>query len=902
VKASGATFRVQHLFSAVAPLVIGREERETADHPGRWPGLGKPAGPWPEDPDAQLVGNEHLKNCTTFMGEGRSNRMSCEPSSAPETFLPQFGLSAFRPGQREVIDAVLEGSDCLCIMPTGGGKSLCYQLPSLMRSGVTLVVSPLIALMKDQVDALTRLNLRADYINSALSGSEQSARLAHLQSGELDLLYVAPERFRSPRFLEVVRNVPIQLLAVDEAHCISEWGHDFRPDYARLGGFRQRLGNPQTIALTATATEDVRADVIQQLQLHNPRTFVAGFARPNLHYESLDCSSKRDKNNELQRFVSSVEGSGIIYAATRKACQEIAELVRDGQLRRVAVYHAGMQMDDRRIVQDRFMNGDDQIVVATNAFGMGIDKADVRFVVHFHLPGSLEAYYQEAGRAGRDGMPARCLLLYAAADRYIQEFFIDSAFPPRKIIRQVYEYLRQMPEDLLELTQEEVKSTLALTIGTEGVGTCERLLEKCGVLERLEPNRNMAAVRIESDLPTLVDLLSRQAASQRSVLRELEHRVGDRRGELVYFHPHDLSRSLQMPLSAVNRALRELNRLSAVTYVPPFRGRALRIVRRDLDFNQLSIDFEELENRREANRRKLQRVVDYATSRHCRQGLLLAYFGDRSNPACGHCDNCDRGAPAPSHAASAVCADEDPLRLVVLQTLSGVARTHGRFGRQMIAAMLCGSRSAKVLKWKLDELSTFGLLDHLKQNEVGELMDSLIEAQLLEKSDVDRFRPVVRVTSLGWDVMRGHQPLEPPMLSQTLLAKIRRRYKPPARNRQPDKRSSFETSRATTGDRPEYYWSWRLVHDGYPLEDCVEIRGMELPQVLEDLVAAVEDGYPLPSDRVLDADAVKQLAPLVDGRPHPDPTSVAIQLPDSVTELHVRLYLACRAAELSEPD
>ena len=354
-----------------------------------------------------------------------------EQTKAAEAFLSRFGLTSFRPGQREVIQAVLEGHDCLCIMPTGGGKSLCFQLPSLMRPGVTLVVSPLIALMKDQVDALTRLGVRAGYINSALSAAEQAERLRELETGQLDLLYVAPERFRSPRFLEVVRRIGVQLLAVDEAHCISEWGHDFRHDYARLGLFRQRLGNPQTMALTATATHDVRADVIVQLQLREPRTFVAGFARPNLHYESQVCAGLLDKRAALEQLLQEVPGCGIIYAATRKACEQVAEELRTSQRRQVAVYHAGMQMDDRRTVQERFMAGEVQIVVATNAFGMGIDKADVRFVVHYHIPGSLEAYYQEAGRAGRDGLVSRCLLLFAHADRYIQEFFIDSAFPAR---------------------------------------------------------------------------------------------------------------------------------------------------------------------------------------------------------------------------------------------------------------------------------------------------------------------------------------------------------------------------------------------------------------------------------------------------------------------------------------
>ncbi len=750
-----------------------------------------------------------------------------------------------------MIQAVLDGQDCLCIMPTGGGKSLCFQLPSLMRPGVTLVVSPLIALMKDQVDALTRLGIRAGYINSALSAAEQAARLGQLEAGQLDLLYVAPERFRSPRFLEAVRHTGVQLLAVDEAHCISEWGHDFRHDYARLGQFRQRLGNPQTMALTATATHDVRADVILQLQLRDPLTFVAGFARPNLHYESQTCAGLREKQAALERLLAQVPGCGIIYGATRKACEQVADDLRTGQRRSVAVYHAGMQMEDRRTVQERFMAGDVQIVVATNAFGMGIDKADVRFVVHYHIPGSLEAYYQEAGRAGRDGLASRCLLLYASADRNIQEFFIDSAFPPRETIQQVYDYLRQFSDDLLELTQDDIKSALGLSIGTEGIGTCERLLEKCGVLERLEPDRNMAAFRIESELPTLVDLLPRQAAAQRTVLRALEQRVGERRYELVYFHPHEFAEAVDMPLTAVHRALRELNRLAAVTYVPPFRGRALCLLRRDQPFEQLQIDFEALQQRRDANRQKLERVVAFANSHRCRQELLLEYFGDSSGRSCGHCDNCDRYGSATSADVSAV--DSDELHTVVVKLLSGVARAKGRFGRQLIAAMLCGSQSAKVRKWKLDQLSTFGVLRELKQDEVGELLNMLVDEKLLTQSDVDRYRPVVQLTPAGWEVLRGERRADGLRFPADLAARLQRRSAPSAR-RKPTRREPLSPespadsppaappTATTAAPQPEYFWTWRLLADGYSLRECAAIRRLESAAVVDHLRQAARAG------------------------------------------------------------
>ncbi len=446
--------------------------------------------------------------------------------TAPESYLPQFGLTSFRHGQKEVISTVLAGQDCLCVMPTGGGKSLCYQLPAVAGNGLTLVVSPLIALMKDQVDQLQALGLPVSFINSTLPVPEQYARLERLAAGEFRLVYVVPERFRSGRFLDAVRAVGIKLLAVDEAHCISEWGHDFRPDYARLGYFRRLLGNPTTIALTATATDRVRRDIVEQLALNEPKTFITGFARPNLFYEVQSPPSERKKPETLLQFLRHTPGAGIVYTSTRKRAEEVAAQIAADTKRRTVVYHAGLLPDQRHAAQDHFMKGRCEIVVATNAFGMGIDKADVRFVVHYNLPGSLEAYYQEAGRAGRDGKPSHCLMLYHASDRYIQEYFIDSAYPDPQYVQAVYQFLGGIDENPIEKTQEEIKETLHLPIGVDGIGNCEQLLEGAGVLERLIASQNMASVRIDSDLPTLVDMLPKQARTQRKVLQAVERLIG----------------------------------------------------------------------------------------------------------------------------------------------------------------------------------------------------------------------------------------------------------------------------------------------------------------------------------------------------------------------------------------
>ncbi|MFA5155599.1 MAG: ATP-dependent DNA helicase RecQ [Patescibacteria group bacterium] len=558
-----------------------------------------------------------------------------------------FGYQSFLPGQEQAIDNILAGRDTVVVLPTGGGKSLIYQLPALVLEGATLVISPLIALMKDQVDSLERVGIPATFINSAISASEAANRLAQVKGGAYQIVYIAPERFYNQHFLNELKEIKVSLFAIDEAHCISQWGHDFRPSYLRLKEAIKFVGSPTVVALTATATPEVRDDIVKQLGRQDAELVITGFARPNLQFAVVPTANSQKIENIVNLLTTNPEiGSGIIYVGTRSKADEILEVLTEHDIKAVG-YHAGMDSDSRNWVQEQFMRGAAQVVVATNAFGLGINKKDIRFVIHHDLPGTVEAYYQEAGRAGRDGQPSFCLLFYNQQDRYLREFFIKGDNPEPETIREVYDYLVRRagmeidPTGSLLVTYAEIAQNLSEAVPEMAIGTALKILEKESYISRPNERNANSFLKLKKGWPEINAAISPRAKSQLEIAARLQERYARELAAGWDFNPEEAAVVLRVKKDSLLRTVKKLAEQGLVEYRPPFRGTEIKVLKA-VDSVDLDLDFKALKEKAARAYEKLAEMENYVYDLSCRQEYILKYFGDHSSPACRQCDNCLR--------------------------------------------------------------------------------------------------------------------------------------------------------------------------------------------------------------------------------------------------------------------
>jgi ATP-dependent DNA helicase RecQ len=565
------------------------------------------------------------------------NDIEQKKQQAAELLKIHYGFDKFRPGQEEAIDAILAGKDILVVMPTGGGKSLIYQLPALVLDGVTIVVSPLIALMKDQVDAMTRIGVPATFINSSVSPDEAKERLGLVKKEFYKLLYIAPERFYNEEFAAALAGLNVKLFAVDEAHCISQWGHDFRPSYMNLKRAIELCGRPPVAALTATATPEVKEDIVKQLGMLAAERIITGFSRPNLQFGAIKAPDSQ-KLSIIADTVEGIEGCGIIYTGTRAKAEEITDVLLGRGLEAV-FYHAGMDQESRSWTQENFLTGKTKIIVATNAFGLGIDKKDVRFVIHHDIPGTIEAYYQEAGRAGRDGQPSLCLLFFAPKDRFLREFFIKGDNPSPETVLEVYEILVNCGTDRVFTTYAELIGGLSDKVPDMAVGTCLKILEKECLISRSSEKTSPAFLRLINNYQTTLDFVSKKAKKQVEILNKLQARFEKELSAGWEFDLEEVAGIVEAGREALVRSINAWKKAGLVEYNSPKRGTEIRILKR-LSREDVKIDFSAMRAKAERAYRKLDEMEDYVYSFGCRPQYILNYFGENKAESCGRCDNC----------------------------------------------------------------------------------------------------------------------------------------------------------------------------------------------------------------------------------------------------------------------
>jgi len=552
-----------------------------------------------------------------------------------------WGHDQFRPAQLEIIQAILDGKDTLAILPTGGGKSICFQVPAMAQDGLCLVISPLIALMEDQVSRLNENNMPAAALVSGMRLQEQEEVLAAAENNELKFLYVSPERLQSKSFIASLYVLPISLIAVDEAHCISQWGYDFRPAYLNIATVREQLSNVPIIALTASATEKVKKDIQEKLLMKSPNVFMTSFNRKNLSYHIEESA---DKITRIVYWIKQLNGCGIVYCRTRRRTKEISDLLNGYELKS-DFYHAGLDQETRKGKQQHWINGTTPIMVCTNAFGMGIDKGDVRFVIHADVPDCLENYYQEAGRAGRDGNQAHAILLYRKEELEELKTLPDVKFPNLATLRKVYHALGnyfQLPigigkGDCFPFHLEDFLPKFKLE--TNEVVHSLQALKQEEIISYLEKTFTPSSVQFISDRSRIEDFETKQKDLE-PIIKALLRTYGGVFDGPVNINETQLAWKLKRDIISVKEQLIALNHAGIITYLPKNDQPQICYLHDRVRTDELNINHENYLRRKKEYVSRISNIIEYIYTNKCRSIFIGQYFGDKEIDACNICDNC----------------------------------------------------------------------------------------------------------------------------------------------------------------------------------------------------------------------------------------------------------------------
>jgi len=673
-----------------------------------------------------------------------------------EALLKFFGYNSFRKNQLEIINAILEGENVLSVLPTGAGKSLCYQIPALISSDFSIVISPLIALMKDQVDSLNKLAPVAAFINSTLSFYETEEVLKNISFGKTKLLYLAPERLESIDFADRIKSLNPSFVFVDEAHCISEWGHSFRPSYRKIKDFIDYISVKKISAFTATATPEVVKDIVEQLGLKDPKLFVRGFERENLELNVILTRKKKEKCFEL---ISRFKTPAIIYTASRKRAEEISEYLNMHKLH-CGYYHAGLAPEERKKIQEDFIEGRIPIIAATNAFGMGIDKKDIRLVIHYNTPGSIENYYQEIGRAGRDGKTSYIYLLHDDSDINIQNFFLANSHPDKKLIQNIYDAIcdygqvavGNIPDKEIHINHEYISAYAKKEVSKGLLYSSLRILEGGGYLRQASEFDNRTTIKINLEKSRLKEFLKKSSNNLIKVivlhlLREYGSKIFTSSVQIL---TSKTANNTGLSENEIDETFTTLDNLGIISLNKPISKENVLLTSPRVSSNRLMLDYKKINESYLSLQKKIDLMVDYVYSNECRFKFILRYFGENvEDYNCSRCDNCRIQDSLPDSSASYI-------KEILLQTFF---LYKDPISDAAVTSILLGTSKLEIYK----HLDTFGACANYNKNDIKSVLHELIAKGFLRK---DAGKKYINLTESGSDFLKENDLIKDELIEQ----------------------------------------------------------------------------------------------------------------------------------------